>query len=125
MKEKGLNTLLVLTSLLGFLEWGGGHHVFLFQAETEIFAKLLTEPASVVHPFTVVPLLGQLLLIYTLFQTKPSRLLTMLGMASLALLLGFMFVVGVLGLNLKIIVSVIPFMIVTVFTIRNLRNKSV
>jgi hypothetical protein len=38
-KSKFFNLLLILTSLLGYLEWGKGHQMFLFQAEAEIFAK--------------------------------------------------------------------------------------
>ena len=39
MKPKILNALLIVTSLLGYLEWSGDSHTFLFQAEAEILYK--------------------------------------------------------------------------------------
>ena len=39
MKHKILNFSLVLTSLIGYLEWGSGSKTFLFQGEMEIISK--------------------------------------------------------------------------------------
>ena len=39
MKSKIYNLLLILTSLVGYLEWGRKNHQFLFEAEAEIFTK--------------------------------------------------------------------------------------
>ncbi len=39
MKSKILNFFLIITSLLGYLEWGGNSHSFLFQA-TRVQNKL-------------------------------------------------------------------------------------
>ena len=40
MKSKILNFLLIIFSLFGYLEWSGNQHIFLFEAEIEIFSKL-------------------------------------------------------------------------------------
>ena len=117
-KGKILNSLLIVTSLLGYLEWGKGHQMFLFQAESEIFAKLLNQPGSVLHPFILFPFLGQLLLIITLFQKKPGKILTFTGIAGIGLLLGLMFVIGCLGLKFKILLSTLPYLFLAVLTIR-------
>ncbi|MCC7244902.1 MAG: hypothetical protein IT269_04435, partial [Saprospiraceae bacterium] len=124
-RSKGniLNLLLIFTSLSGYLEWGGGNHVLLFQAEADVLKKLWTEPMSVVHPFTLLPLVGQLILLYTLFQAQPGKRLTMTGLGALALLLVFMFVVGVISLNFKIILSTLPFMTVAGLTVRHYRKR--
>lgn len=122
MKGKILNLLLALTSLLGYLEWSGDSHSFLFQAEGEVLAKIFTDPASVVHPLILIPLAGQLLLIFTLFQKKPGKWLTFLSMAGLGVLLGFILLVGVLALNVKIVLSTLPFFIVAFATIRHYRK---
>ncbi|MCF6130436.1 hypothetical protein L1S35_12190 [Flavobacterium sp. AS60] len=124
MKSKILNLLLILTSLLGFLEWGKTNHLFLFQAEAEIILKMFTNPSSVMHPFVLLPLFGQLLLLGTLFQQRPNRMLTFIGIASLALLLVFMFVIGALSLNLKIIGPTIPFLVTAVLTVRHYKYNS-
>lgn len=122
MKSKILNSLLLITSLLGYLEWGDNSHSFLFQAEGEIFSKLVTDPISIFHPFTLLPLLSQIILIITLFQKKPSKLLTYISIVGLGILLVFMFVIGLLSLNYKIIISTIPFLTISVLAIRHYRK---
>ena len=122
MKSKILSGLLIITSLLGFLQWGKNQELFLFQAEAEIITKLFTDTMSVIHPFTLLPLMGQLLLLFTLFQNPPSKKLTYVSIGALGLLLGFMFIIGILSLNYKILLSVIPFWITAIMTIRHHRK---
>lgn len=122
MKQKGLNLLLIGTSLLGYLEWSGNNHIFLFKAEAEMLLKLFTDPMSVLHPFTILPLVGQILLLFTVFQKTPSKALTYISISGLGLLLGFMFVIGIISLNLKILISTIPYIFVSILTIRYLKS---
>nr|MBK9653730.1 hypothetical protein [Bacteroidota bacterium] len=122
MKSKVLNTLLIITSLLGYLEWSGNNHIFLFKAEAEIFSKLFTNPTSVLHPFTILPMIGQILLLITIFQKTPSKILTYISIGGLGLLLGFMCIVGIMSMNFKIIISTIPFIVVSIIGIRHYRK---
>ncbi len=122
MKEKLLNILLVVTSLIGYLEWGKDNKSFLFEAEFELLKKMLTDPKSAVHPFTLIPLLGQILLLITLFQKAPSGKLTYLGISCIVLLLVLMFFIGIIGLNLKILFSTLPFIVVGLITIKHQRS---
>ncbi len=124
MKSKILNLLVVLTSLVGFLEWGETNQLFLVQVEAEIILKLFKNPSSALHPFVILPLIAQLLLLFTLFQPKPNKILTFIGIALLTLLLGFMFIIGVISLNIKIICSSIPFLITAVLTVRHYTDKN-
>ncbi len=123
MKKRILNGLAILTSLFGYLEWGGGNGAFLFQAELEVLGKLVSDPVSAAHPFTLLPLFGQVLLLITLFQREPSRLLTYIGLACLGLLLVFMFVIGLFSFNFKILLSTVPFMVTAVLGIIETRKK--
>lgn len=125
MKAKILNAGLVLTSLIGYLEWGKDNTMFLFQGELEILTKLFTDPISVIHPLTLLPLLGQLVLLVTLFQKQPSKILTLIGLGAIALLLLLMFVVGLISLNPKIIASTTPFIVLGILTILHHRKKKV
>ena len=122
MKSKVLNFLLIFSSLFGYLEWSGNKHLFLFEAEAEIFSKLFTNPVSVLHPFTVLPIVGQILLVITLFQKTPNKTLTYISLAGLGLLLGFIFIVGLMSINFKIIISTIPFIVLAIFVIRHHKN---
>lgn len=52
-----------------------------------------------------------------LFQQKPHKILIYLGISGLGLLLGFMFFIGVTGMNFKIVFSTLPFLITAIYTI--------
>ncbi len=123
MKKRVLNGCLILTSLLGYLEWGGDNRMFLFQAEIEVLTKLFQDPLSAAHPFTLLPLFGQLILLFTLFQKIPGRLLTFIGIGCLSVLLLFMFLIGVISFNYKILLSTVPFIITAILTMIEIRKK--
>ncbi len=117
MQLKLLNFVLIVSSLIGYLAWGGNQHMYLFQAEAEIISKLFTDPLSVLHPFTIFPMLGQLLLLVTLFQQKPSKVLTIISLIGLGILLALMCFIGIISSNLKIILSTLPFLLTATITI--------
>jgi hypothetical protein len=124
MKSKLFSILLLITSLIGYLEWSGNNQIFLYQAEIEVLTKLFTNPIPILHPFTILPILGQLCLIVTIFQSKPNKKLIYFCILALGILLVFMFIVGIMALNYKIIISTIPFILVSFMTIRFYREKS-
>lgn len=123
MKAKLLNIGLIISSLLGYLEWGKNNHQFLFESEWYILSNIFSKPLSVLHPFTVIPLLGQLLLLITTFQEKPSKVLIYIGIACIGILLGFMFIIGLISQNFRILSSTIPFLIIAIFTIKSFRKS--
>lgn len=122
MKSKILNFLLIIFSLFGYLEWSGNQHIFLFEAEIEIFSKLFKSPISVLHPFIILPIISQFLLLFTLFQNKPSKKLTYISIFGLGILFVFMIFIGIISLNYKITLSTIPFIVVSIVTILNYRK---
>ena len=97
--------------------------MFLFQGEIDILSKLFHDPLSVAHPFTLLPLLGQIILLVTFFQKNPSKILTFIGLGCLSVLLLFMFLIGVLSLNFKILLSTIPFIVTGIVVIIDSRRK--
>lgn len=121
-KGKILNFLLIVTSLIGYLEWSRDSHMFLFQAEGEIIRKLFSDPLSVIHPFIMLPMIGQIILAVTLFQKKPGKILTYISIGGLGILLVFMFLIGLISLNYKILLSTIPFIVVVVLTVMHFRK---
>jgi len=109
MKLKLLNLGLVLTSLFGYLEWGGGNNAaFLAEAEAEVLTRAFAEPMAVLHPFTVLPLVGQVLLVATLFQRRVSKLLTVIGLACLSLLILLIFAIGIAVFEYRMVLSTLP-----------------
>ena len=117
MKQKIINLLLILSSLLGYLEWGGNNHLFLMQAEGELLRKMFSDPTSVIHPFTLMPFAGQIILAITLLQKAASKVLTFIGIGCIILLFLLMLFIGISTKNLKIFSSTIPFIFLSVLTI--------
>lgn len=114
--------LLILTSLFGYLEWGAENHSFLFEVEWDVLKKLFSNPKSVAHPFIFIPLLGQILLLITLFQKIPNKKMIYTGISSIGFLLMFMFIIGILSFKANIIISTIPFLLTAFFIIKNMRS---
>lgn len=122
MNNKIKILFLIISSLFVYLSWGKESAAFLFQMEYEIITKLFTNPTSALYPFTVIPILGQLLLLITLLQKTPSTILLKTGIGCLLFLIGFVFIIGLLSLRLPIIVSTIPFITLAFFTLKSLRT---
>lgn len=116
--KKILNICLLLSSLAGYLAWGTGEHGFLFQLEYELIAKARHDPGSLLHPFVLLPLFGQLLIFYTLFQKMPGRIPTLMGLTCLGLIMLMILLVGILSLNIRIGASALPFIITGIFVLR-------
>lgn len=116
--KKLLNAALLLTSLIGYLEWGGGNSEFLFQIEYDLIFGALKDPNNFKHPFVLLPMLGQALILITLFQKTPGRTLTLIGLACMSLLMLFILLSGVLGMNVRVVLSTLPFVITGIFVVR-------
>ncbi len=126
MKSKVLNLALIITSLLGYLEWGNENRMFLFQLEKEIISKVFNDATSVIHPLIILPIFEQVLLMLTLFQKTPNKILSLFGLGCLSLLLLLMFVMGVIRLEFKILLSTIPFLFTGVIAVNyyGLKHKA-
>lgn len=113
-----LNFCLLLTSLIVYLEWGGGNSTFLFRAEYDILFGASGTKDTFAHPAVMIPMIGQLALIITLFQKRPNKVLTLIGLISLSLLILFIFFIGIMSLNFKMYISALPFLITGFFVLR-------
>lgn len=114
---------LVVSSMLGYLEWGNNQHVVLWEAEWDILTTLAVNPMQVIHPLTIIPMIGQVLLITCMLQHYPSKWLIWLGMGAIASLLVLMFAIGLLGLRWRIVGSTLPFIITAFLTAHYLLKK--
>ncbi len=113
---RSLGAALVLTSGMAYLRWGGGSQsAFLFEMEGTILEKLTTAPQSVLHPFVILPLSGQLLLIGNTLLPRPRPGILLAGMALLGSLLSFILFAGILGQDPAVAGSCIPFLTVAVW----------
>ncbi len=122
-KQKLWMLFVILSSLGVYMEWGKGNHIFLLHAELDILKKMVTNPASVIHPLIIVPLVSQLLLAIALFQHQPNKILVSMSVLGIGLLLLFVLVAGVLSANYKMIVSVLPFFVAVFFLWRAYQQR--
>lgn len=114
---------LVLTSFIGYLEWGADQSMFLIQGEWDIIQQVFTDPAATLHPFIWLPMIGQVLLLVAAFTRKRKPILTWLGISGIGILLYFMFVIGFLGGGWMTSISVLPFMVLSIWVMVDLRRN--
>ena len=103
--------------------WGKDQHAFLFEVEADLFIKMKNSAASFLHPFILVPLIGQIILLYTLFQRKPGRILSFIALGCLSTLMVMILFVGVITTNVRIAGSAIPFLVTGILVLRYNRKK--
>jgi hypothetical protein len=113
------NILLIISFLLGYLEWGKNQHIFIYQAIIELYQKGKVNPVSVLHPFTLLPLIGILLFLYTVFQKSPSRIISIIGAICMSSIMLMILIIGVIVPNFKMLISSLPFFTIAFFVIKS------
>ena len=111
---KAINIGILLAFLICYLEWPN-NSMFVFQIEFDVFFGDINKKDSFMHPAIGLPFIGELLLLITLFQKTPNRKLTIAGIILMGLLVLLLLLIGVLGLNFKMIASVVPFISLSTF----------
>jgi len=111
-KPRLINLGLFITFLICYLEWAGGNSGFVFEMEYTIFTKE-DKANSFTHPFILIPLCGQIMLLIAIFI--PNKKLTLAALALLSLLVLMILLVGILSLNIKVIASTLPFLAIAIY----------
>ena len=122
-KLKLINASIVATSFLGYLEWGHNNRIFLGEAELQIIRQAFKAPSQILHPFIIIPILGQLLLLYSLFKKQPGARLSVIGMSCIGILLAFVFFIGIISRHWYTALSTLPFLFFAFMQLRLLRRK--
>jgi hypothetical protein len=113
-RQRLLNGLLSIAFLIVYLEWGKENSMYLFRIEYDILFSGTGKWKSFIHPLIFAPFAGQVLLLFTLFQKNPNWRLSTFAILLMGLLVFFIFAIGLLTANGKIIVFSLPFVILTV-----------
>jgi|WetSurMetagenome_2_1015567.scaffolds.fasta_scaffold237993_2 hypothetical protein len=112
--KKLLPFFIFLSFLICYLEWAGGNSGFIAQLEYDLFRQGIHKN-SFFHPLILLPLVGQILLLVFLFL--PNRRFTIASILLLSVLVVMIFIVGVLAMNFKIILSTLPFIVLSILYI--------
>ncbi len=116
-RKKIVNIVIVLSSFIGYLEWGKNQHAYIFQVIFDLFSKK-DDLEALIHPLIIIPLVGFVILMTTLFQQKPKRAFSLIGLACLSTIMLLLLFIGLIKMNPKIIISTLPFVIAGVISIR-------
>ena len=109
MQIKLLRVGLLLSFLGLYLEWGKRQHAFVAQIEWQIISLQKPLLGTFLYPLVLLPFVGQLLLLYTLFTTQPRRWQTRTSIVFMGTLAIIVLLSGVFSFNWKIILSSLPF----------------
>ena len=115
-KQKLINLLLIISSLFCYLEWAD-KSAFLFEVEYALFFKSAENLQSLVHPLIILPFIGQVLLLLAIFIKQNRTTFTYIGIAMLAVLVCMIFIVGIFSLRINIIISTVPFILLSFIAI--------
>ena len=120
--KKFLSILLLIAFLFCYMEWGKTNTAFVFETEYYLFVKTTDTRSSFTHPLILIPLLGQLCILFSLFSKRRSKILVFAGMILMSVLVLFIFLAGILSLNVKMISSCLPFILLSIALIRIYRK---
>lgn len=94
-----------------YLEWGKDQSSFVYEVVAHLFSKGSDAQNAFTHPFILLPFLGELILLYQVFQKTPSKRWAFIGISLPAILVLFLLFIGIMGQNFKITASTLPFLI--------------
>jgi len=119
-----INIGLLLAFSIGYLEWGGGNSSFIFQAELVIFNKTDNLLTTLLHPIVLLGFIGQFLLIFSAFRKAPNKMVNIIGIILTGVIIVFIFLAGLLSANFKMVVSAIPYLVLSFLYFRYYRKKA-
>jgi hypothetical protein len=120
MQQRILPIAIFLAFLFCYLEWAGGNSGFIFQLEYDAFSRGM-DKSSFMHPLIILPLVGQIMLFISIILLKRKAILV--GILLLSVLVVVIFLVGLLAFNLKIILSALPFLVLSALYISRYRKE--
>lgn len=99
------------TFQLCYLEWAGNNSMFVAEIQYTIFTNYKNYFDNFLHPIILLGLIAQSVIVVSIFIDKFYKKWFTWALTTLTLLVIFLFIIGLLSTNLKIIFSSIPFLI--------------
>jgi hypothetical protein len=112
----------LFTSLLGYMEWGGGNAAFVYESEYLVFFQKNSDVNTFTHPIVLLPLIGQITLLASLLRRQPNRRVVLAGLAGIGLLFLLIALAGLLSLNGKMLLSTVPYFLSVVWCWRSFKK---
>lgn len=124
MTKRLINLGIIVAFSICYMEWGTDGSSFMLQTEYIILSKTADFWSSITHPLILSGLAGQILLLIAAFQKSPNRLLTYTGTALLGIIVLFVLLAGALSVNIKQILSTLPFLALAVMAFQLNRKQA-
>ena len=108
--------------LFCYLEWAD-QSAFVYEVAYMLLFEKSEKASAFSHPLVLLPFLGQLLVLISLFMPKPKKWMVITGMAMMGLLVVMLLLVSLLGRNWKIFLATMPFLVSAVWCVKGFRRK--
>lgn len=120
------NLLLLISFFFIYLEWGHGSSSFMFDVLREMFDKKDDLLSTLLHPVVLPTLVGLILLLTCVLLPRINRWFNLLAVLLPSAIVAFVFLIGVFGMNARITLSTLPFILVSIqyFRIRRQIRKT-
>jgi hypothetical protein len=118
-----LKIALFITFLICYLDFGHDGSGFIGQIEYLVIKNLNADISSLQNPLFILALIGQILILISVFNSNHSNGLIFLGIKLLGVIVLLILIFGIFLLNLKMIVSTIPFIVVVILYIVKVKSK--
>lgn len=100
---------LFICSFIGYLEWGNQKTILGIIEYQLLFEKSFAQE-TFLHPFVIIPLMGQIALLFMFFAEHPRFWSVLLAASGVGLLFLMLLLVGIISTNFKIIISTLPYL---------------
>ena len=114
-----MRTFIIIGLLISFsicyMQWGNNNSAFIAQVEYELLFKKKNIVEAISHPIILAGFFGQLILLYSALAKKPNKKLQSAGIILLGIIVLIILLAGILSINLKMILSVMPFILLSIF----------
>jgi len=104
---------LVLTFLICYVDFGHDGANFVGQLEYSLLKDIGGSFSSFQSPLFMLALIGQMLILFSMFSARSNKGLTITGLICLGIIVLLIFVSGLLTANLPVVLSTIPFIAVS------------
>lgn len=108
--KRFINIGILVSSLLGYMEWGTNQNSFLFEIEYELLFNQKNFIDNITHPLILGSLTGQLLILICIVKNNCSKTMNFIGMALLSCIILLILTAGILSSQIKMIGSTLPFL---------------
>ena len=117
-KHQFVNLGLIAGFFCCYTEWGQNRSMFIANALYEILTQKDHFWQNISHPLILSGFLGWFILLYCIAVPQTKLVVNGVGVLLLGLVVALFFLIGILDLNAKIILSTLPYLIFTILFFR-------